>query len=36
VEQRFPAAIPRMVRQFEPLLRPTAAWPRILQAAKLA
>ena len=36
VEQRFPAAIPRVVRQFEPLLRPTAAWPRILQAAKLA
>ena len=36
VEQRFPAAIPRFVRQFEPLLRPTAAWPRILQAAKLA
>ena len=36
VEQRFPAAIPRLVRQFEPLLRPTAAWPRVLQAAKLA
>jgi TolB-like protein/Tfp pilus assembly protein PilF len=36
LEQRFPAAIPRVVRQFEPLLRPTAAWPRILQAAKLA
>ena len=36
VEQRFPAAIPRIVRQFEPLLRSTAAWPRILQAAKLA
>ena len=36
VEQRFPASIPRVVRQFEPLLRSTAAWPRILQAAKLA
>ena len=36
VEQRFPAAIPRLVRQFEPLLRPTAAWPRVLQAANLA
>jgi serine/threonine-protein kinase len=36
VEQRFPATIPRLVRQFEPLLRPTAAWPRVLQAAKLA
>jgi hypothetical protein len=36
VEQRFPLAIPRLVRQFEPLLRPTAAWPRILQAANLA
>ncbi len=36
VEQRFPAAIPRLVRQFEPLLRATAAWPRVLQAAKLA
>jgi len=36
VEQRFPAAIPRLVRQFEPLLRPTAAWPRVLQAARLA
>jgi len=36
VEQRFPAAIPRVVRQFEPLLRATAAWPRLLQAAKLA
>ena len=36
VDQRFPAAIPRVVRQFEPLLRSTAAWPRILQAAKLA
>jgi tetratricopeptide (TPR) repeat protein len=36
VEQRFPAAIPRIVRQFEPLLRPTAAWPRVLQTAKLA
>jgi Flp pilus assembly protein TadD len=36
VEQRFPAAIPRIVRQFEPLLRATAAWPRVLRAAKLA
>jgi len=36
VEQRFPGAIPRFVRQFEPLLRPTAAWPHILQAANLA
>jgi TolB-like protein len=36
VEQRFPSAIPRLVRQFEPQLRPTAAWPRVLQAAKLA
>jgi eukaryotic-like serine/threonine-protein kinase len=36
VEQRFPASIPRVVRQFEPLLRSTAAWPRVLQAAKLA
>ena len=36
VEQRFPGAIPRLVRQFEPQLRPTAAWPRVLQAAKLA
>jgi TolB-like protein/Tfp pilus assembly protein PilF len=36
VEQRFPASIPRIVRQFEPLLRTTAAWPRILQSAKLA
>ncbi len=36
MEQRFPAAIPRLVRQFEPLLRLTAAWPRVLQAAKLA
>jgi tetratricopeptide (TPR) repeat protein len=35
VEQRFPAAIPRVVRQFEPLLRPTRAWPRVLQAANL-
>jgi TolB-like protein/Tfp pilus assembly protein PilF len=36
VEQRFPAAIPRLVRQFEPLLRATAAWPRVLEAAKLS
>jgi TolB-like protein/Tfp pilus assembly protein PilF len=36
VEQRFPAAIPRLVRQFEPWLRPAAAWPHILQAANLA
>jgi hypothetical protein len=36
VEQRFPAAIPRVVRQFAPLLRPTAAWPRVLLAANLA
>jgi tetratricopeptide (TPR) repeat protein len=36
VEQRFPASIPRLVRQFEPLLRLTTAWPRVLQAAKLA
>ena len=36
VEQRFPAAIPRLVRQFEPLLRSTAAWPRVLRAANLA
>ncbi len=36
VEQRVPAAIPRLVRQFEPQLRPTAAWPRVLQAANLA
>ena len=35
-EQRFPASMPRVVRQFEPLLRSTAAWPRVLQAAELA
>ena len=34
-EQRFPVFIPRVVRPYEPLLRQSAAWPRVLKAMNL-
>jgi eukaryotic-like serine/threonine-protein kinase len=35
VQQRFPAFIPMAIRQFEPLLRRSAAWPSVLNALNL-
>jgi serine/threonine-protein kinase len=36
VQQRFPAFIPMAIRQYEPLLRRSAAWPSVLKELNLS
>jgi hypothetical protein len=36
VEQRFPAFIGRVIRTYEPLLRQSASWQKLLTAMNLA